>query len=368
MNTKILSSLLLLLILASCKEPVLPGIKAGDPFFSNLAIADGQEHELEAGVNDYYLYSSFMQDNQGVYSLQGNLRPRDCSDCGPQLRIVFRDVKVRNTTEKPDPREIVRPGVYDFWGNQQDTVAYETHFQAEINQANSYTYNWDLGDGSTQNQQQFSHRYPTFPTSYGVSLQIEGNNCSSRLFQTIDVPKAGCFPSFKAQSLGSETEFNFSTQPLSGHTYAWDFGDGMGASGALTNHNFPARGAYTVCLLATGSDCQASICRNLYVGAVTGCAVNFSYQTQPIIERDSLGLGQIEVYWLDENGREFGASALPQPASSFFEVHAVEDYVANEKGEPSLAYSFSLKCLLFAGVDEMELEIAGGKMAVAFPE
>lgn len=360
--------ILAILFLVSCKEPPLPPVVEGDPFFITAAIVDGADQKLSAGVDGNYLFTSFSQDQQNVFQVSGSIRPLDCPTCGPQLRIVFRDLQQRPDGSLPDPNDIINVKSYTFYGSQLDTIAYETRFEVEMDNADNFIYAWDLGDGMTQSKQVFTHRYPTFPMSYTVQLQAQHTSCRSEITQTIDVPKAPCFPEIDARFTGNPTEIDFSTPSLTGLLYAWDLGDGARKAGEAITHDFQARGAYTVCVLATSNDCQASHCRNIEVGEAEGCAVNFSYETEPISQRDSLGLGEVEVYWIDANGLAYSSNFKNQPPNSFFEVLEVEPYDDNEKGESTLAYSFSLQCKLFAGNTEIELKIANGKMAIAYPK
>lgn len=355
-----------ILLLASCKEPPLPPIVEGDPFFTLPIIVDGTELKLTAGLNDYYLFTSFNQDNQDIYRLEGNMRPVDCPTCGPQLRIVFRDVQQRSDGSKPVINEVLQGKMYDFYGSQQDTTAYQTKFQAEVDNPNDFSYSWDLGDGTTNSNPAFTHTYPSFPGTFEVILQISSSTCRSEITQQINVPKAPCFPEIGTQFTGNETRILFNTNPLSGLTYNWSFGDGNTAVGATTAHDFQARGAYTVCLSAAGNNCNATHCRNVEVGEADGCAVNFSYETTPVIQPDSLGFGEIEVYWIGRNGKAYSSSLFPQHASSFFEVTEIEPFDTNEQGESTLAYSFNLQCKLFVENEEMNLVINQGRMAVAY--
>jgi len=360
--------LFLILFLASCKESPLPPTIEGDPFFELPIKIDGADLKLSAGMEGYYLYTSFDQDDHDVYRFEGNIRPLDCLTCGPQLRIVFRDAQQRTDGSKPNVNDILKVKSYDFYGSQQDTAAYQTHFQVEIDNPNDFIYSWDLGDGTTATQPTFVHTYPTFPAAYDVNLEINNNICSSKINQRIDVPKAACFPEIGTEFTGNETRIVFNTTPQGGLNYNWNFGDGNTAIGANASHDFQARGAYTVCLSASSNNCSAMHCRNVEVGEADGCAVNFSYETIPVILPDSLGFGQIEVYWVDRNGKTYQSSLLPQPTTSFFQILEKDPYQANENGESTMAFTFSLNCKLFADNEELELSISNGKMAVAYPK
>lgn len=361
------SILLSLLLLSACEEAPLPPEIMEEPDFSIPVFANGLDQKLEAGINGYYLYTQFNQDEEDVYRLEGQLRPSACEGCGPQLRIAFRDIQQRTDGSLPDPNEILQVKSYNFFGSKLDTTAYETRFELELDDASNFTFAWDLGDGSTSTANTFTHMYPSSPATYSVNLQVSGTNCSSELRQDVDVPKATCFPEFSTQLGQNDTEMAFTTMPLSGLTYAWDLGDGTRLNGSSVSHEFRGRGAYKVCLLATGNNCRASHCRNIEVGSADGCAVNFAYSTSPVVDYDQIGLGEIEIYWIDENGISYSSSAQSQPADSYFEVLKVEPYDDNEKGEATLAYSFSLKCKVFADNGELELTIDNGRMAIAHP-
>jgi len=97
---------------------------------------------------------------------------------------------------------------------------------------------------------------------YTVILQsIIGTSCADTL-DTVIVSSVGAapVPFFKADTvcLGNVTQFTNLTNPSTGNTYTWNFGDpgsGTNDSSHLTNpvHTFPAVGTYIVNLSATAS-------------------------------------------------------------------------------------------------------------------
>src|SRR2546422_980542 len=73
-----------LLILAGCKKnyPVVqPPAKPEFTFYGTIA---GEGVTMEAGNNDYYMFTSFALDANGVYEYKGEMKNKNCSSNCPR--------------------------------------------------------------------------------------------------------------------------------------------------------------------------------------------------------------------------------------------------------------------------------------------
>jgi PKD repeat protein len=126
----------------------------------------------------------------------------------------------------------------------------------------SYVWNW--GDGAIGSGQLASHSY-TAAGSYNVTLSVTDDASQmSTTSTTITITSSGggtgtataSFTFSPASPNALQTVFfNASTSTGSaGHaitTYAWDFGDGVTASGVSVSHSWAAAGVFTVTLTVT---------------------------------------------------------------------------------------------------------------------
>ena len=85
------------LVFAACNPITLPPAQnGGNPIFKAVLDFDDdiQDVTLQAGVDDYYLFTSTSTIDPEIKVFSGELRELDCLDnCGPSLTIRFRDVE-----------------------------------------------------------------------------------------------------------------------------------------------------------------------------------------------------------------------------------------------------------------------------------
>lgn len=130
----------------------------------------------------------------------------------------------------------------------------------------SYTYNWDFGDGSTAEGVDGEHTY-SLTGSYTVTLTVtSGDQQQSEVTKSIDViaPMNASFTSTK-----SELKASFTSSASGGdgnYSYAWDFGDGSTSTTASPSHTYSSEGSYTVELVVTdGTGVEKSTSKSVSV-------------------------------------------------------------------------------------------------------
>src|SRR5688572_17423416 len=85
---------ILLVLLAGCNKKPLPEAAPEPPVFYASAVVDGQQVTLEAGNNDYYMYSSNERDSSNVRYFNAELKKAGCSTpCASQLRFRIEEDK-----------------------------------------------------------------------------------------------------------------------------------------------------------------------------------------------------------------------------------------------------------------------------------
>src|SRR5688572_26384831 len=82
-------------LFSACKKKELPEAEPGnDPQFYFRADVNGTPVTLEAGVNDYYMYSSYWQNaTNGCYGFGAQLKKSNCSTCSNSIKIEINDRK-----------------------------------------------------------------------------------------------------------------------------------------------------------------------------------------------------------------------------------------------------------------------------------
>ena len=122
-------------------------------------------------------------------------------------------------------------------------------------------YEWDFGDGSSTTGVTASHTYAQDGT-YTITLLVtdnEGLNGSATQDVTVLhqlIPPVASFTAamdwMTVSVDASASSDNYG--PIA--SYAWDFGDGMTATGVTASHTYAAEGLYTITLTVTDSDGQ----------------------------------------------------------------------------------------------------------------
>ncbi|MGY8835486.1 MAG: immune inhibitor A domain-containing protein [Enterobacterales bacterium] len=127
-----------------------------------------------------------------------------------------------------------------------------------------YTYNWQLGDGSTLTTQSITHNY-LYSGDYQVTLTVTDNEGTQ---QTKAVDVTAVVPlSIDANVTVNDLSAQFNAQVTGGfnsYTYSWDFGDGSAVSN-LQNpiHTYQADGAFNVTLSVTDTQTNDTFTKEL---------------------------------------------------------------------------------------------------------
>ncbi|MEO1449525.1 MAG: PKD domain-containing protein, partial [Bacteroidota bacterium] len=143
-------------------------------------------------------------------------------------------------------------------------------------------YQWYFGDGNSSVQENPSHTYAA-DSVYEVMLIVNDSSCTDTAVQYIPVlGNLLCAPYFTYSSLGLDVNFVSIADSLgcTGHSYTWDFGDGVSSNVSAPFHSYSTPGFYNVCLTLTdtSSGNTNTWCDSIHVDTVAGpCSVFFSY-------------------------------------------------------------------------------------------
>jgi PKD repeat protein len=358
--------ILLLAGAVSCKKKEYPDSATTNDavFFFNGSVSDNPV-SVAAGINDYYMYSSYKQDSNGVYSFTGNLRKTDCTDnCPLSLSISLRDSK-QLPMGSLTTADTFTPGDYTFADNNPE---YKVTFLRSYN-GNPASYHWDYGDGSTGDST--THIYKK-SGAYKVSLTIKDvNGYVSSISNTVKVglPANACRAEITALNLpnGNVVTFAQSSSGQGTLSYLWNFGDGTFSTAANPGaHTYAIAGAYPVSLRVTDANSEVTYA---YYNVITQSdlasrAPNFRVGSISSIQ--PLNLSTASFSWTDPSGITYRSDRVTQPSSSYFKVVSVGDYSPNEKGEKTKKVKVNLSCRLSDGINTITLNNAVAVICVAY--
>lgn len=214
-------------------------------------------------------------------------------------------------------------------------------------------YEWDFGDGSASTLKSPVHTFANPYQTYNVVLRRSGGGCSSEVSQKITPVRYAC---------QAVHDFNYSTlnaqerniQFSAAQALYWDFGDGSPVVfGQNPTHFYAAKGVFTV-RTATDSlqPCRTFGARNIEVGNVGGCGVNFSF-TQNLPSKPLL-----KIVYKDANGKVYGSDLIAQNPDALFQIAKEENYT--EGSQPIKKLWLNMRCTLKAA-DGSTVELSTDK-------
>lgn len=371
MRLTILYLPVLLLFAVSCKKKEYPKDEVvNDPVFYFRGNINNNFLSFDAGEENFYMFSSSAQDNNGVYNFMGALRRTDCPDCGNAFMIQINDVLSRGSGQGTDINAALKPGTYPFFTD--GNIDWRVEFKSTFNKT-AASYLWDFGDGQTSTLQSPEHIYARSGT-YEVSLRIEApapNSCVSFVKNRIQVGSNAFYTSFSATNNGSNN-VGFVPNIIGGsgpYQLFWSFGDGATSSQTSPSHSYKNKGSYPVSLHVR--DVLGNVCTYNYnyvtQNDISSCASNMTVSKMETADPNAeLGLGAVFVKWQEPGGKIYTSQSVDQDTSSYFRIISVEDFEKNENGRNTKKLKIRLKCTVYDGTQYIRVDNAEAVMAVAY--
>jgi PKD repeat protein len=364
-SLKLILAILILTGLSACQKKKYPeSVTENEPVFRFSATIEQEPVAIAAGVNDYYVFSGFMQDTSGLYTFSSDLKQIDCQQCSNRLEVSLNNYTVSSLNAPVDadmafaalPRNYLKKGLTYF----------DASFAAQFNQT-AAGYLWDFGDGSVSTQQNPVHRYNS-PGNYNVCLTITSTaGCVSQICNTYNISLSGCRTNVKSvKKTGTGVSFDHVTDGTQPYSFLWSFGDGSFSTEENPYHVFPVKGSYPVILTLTDSKGNKAVSKYNATtnGDVSSCAANFSLQSL-YAANESL-LSGIKINWTDASGRRYSSFDVTQPASSYFRIISSENYINNDKGERTRKLHVKFSCLLTDGQKNISIENAETDLCMSY--
>lgn len=376
-------TVLIIMCLSACKKNTLPKDETGlnSPEFYFKCDVNGTPVNLQAGVNNYYMFSAHSQDSNNVYVYRGDLKQKDCnSNCFYGISIQINDCKqsILNSPMKPDSALYVAP--YQFNDGVLTPLYYTSTFYSTYSATPKAKYNWAFADATpTQTTSSIIKTFKanttqTISLTYSDTLATSSTTWTSlhqNIFKIGNPFQANIVASrdLPLNNLKYTYGSNF-TGGLGSYSYLWEFGDGTTSNLSSPSHSFPS-GAYrdyrTKLTLTTNNSNETYTCATYYQSTCyPNLVCNANYSANFVGVQNTKGLSAITIKVIDSKGVEYSSSQLNQPSTTNFEIISVENYKLNEKNEATKKIKIKFNCTLQSGSNILNINNGEAVIAVSY--
>jgi len=360
----------LLLGLACKKEEVIePPIDPTVPVFSFNGSVNGTLVNIQAGVNNYYMYSSFYRSDTNMYSFVGNLKHVNCP-CNNECTISLTDYKSTLSGGSSSIDSLLTHPLH-YEHDSLSSFSYTKFYSKPTQNMKPQSYRWDFGDGSISTQQDPEHRYASsgyYTVCHTITYQ---NGCSSQICNLVKAQLPSDCKGFIGSSYGNgdtvyfSGEFNDSLSSI-----GWNFGDpGSGLNDTSIStfpiHAYSSPGIYLVkAYYRARNGCTAANTMRVVTKNYTGdCGAYFTYSD---LTSTPSRFSVVTVTWIDSNGAVYSTTGVVQPSDSYFQVLSVENYPNNERDEPTKKIHAKVKCKLSNSIQSITMDGVDVVFAVSY--
>ena len=331
-------------------------------FYFNGTI-EGKDVSLKAGIDNYYMYSSYTLDSTMIYNFIADLKQSGCTNCKNSLQVRINDFKYSVPNEGTKIDSSLLSKAYPILG----APFYAVQFRSLFNQQ-AATYLWNFGDNSSSRQADPIHVYSA-TGNYSVSLQINSTNGCQQYISNNEHIR---YPASNVNIIVVSNSANYMTfKALVPNAippnYQWDFGDGYSSNGSITSHTYTIPGTYPVSLRVI-NDQQDTLYARYNVATQTNpmpCLSNYAVESVSQVVNPA-PFSNIVINWTDENGDVYTSNNILQPTASFFKIISVEDYDPNERGEKVKKIRVNFKCQVYSGIRMKVIDNAEAIVCVSY--
>lgn len=377
--------LLIGLLFFSCKkkdiENTPPTISNSTPEFYFNGTINGQNLTIEAGKNNYYLYTNYLYDNSiSTYIFSGEFKQTNCIDCPNSLKISITD---DTTLSNPSPSHINNLSTtnYTFYYPTAQTIinSYLMNLYAVPIFSASVNYQYYLDNTLISNNPNVNN-YTITPSNH--TIQCITNNLTDSCFNNtlinpINLTNTDSFYTYFRYSVSfASNVVTFTIIPSAPtiHSYTLSFGDGDSVitSNSIITHTYTSNlNFYSAQLKSKSNANKLWIFTNLLNTDVmySRCTPNFYYKFTPIYSIIPFNpFSKIKIEYTSSALKTYVSYTNLQPSDSYFVITKIENYKNNENNLPTKKITAQFKSRLFNLVDPNDfIDIQGTcQFAVAY--
>lgn len=362
----------MLFLTTSCKKKEYSDISpAATSVFYCKGIVNGTPMDLQAGVNDYYMYSSYIQGANNVYNFTGDLKQTTCASCNNRIQFQINDFQMSATNASAVINTSLVPAYYSLQVPGGAPTKFPVIFISLPSKNDiAQTYLWNFGDGTTSADVNPIHPF-LHPGYYTVCLTITyASSCTSTICTqiTVGVPDTVCSAAILSPDTGNIISFSAAAKGTAPFTYSWDFGNGNTSTLQNAANNYLSPGIYKVHLhVKDASNYVADAYKNVSTPGFSGCFTNFKFYRDTISAvANPYAFSNVTIRYTDNAGITYTSNDTLQTKDSYFRIISVEDYLNNNNNQLTKKLHVNFKCKVFNGSNYLQIDNGDAVIAVAY--
>ena len=253
--------IIVLFFIVSCKSEELINVKE-QPLFYFYGNINGDTTKIEAGVDDYYLFTNYNIDTSGIYVFSGNFEKTKEPINAPKITFKLTDA---GETENFVAENAFDSGFYNYFDANSVAYKYLMNFFAQNPENPPDEITWTINGNFITHNDTLTVLFEDDNVNTVCMIVNYGDTCKTQSCNNFQVSNASCFVYFNYNKVGLSTiQFQEHTSGTEPFTYFWDFGDGFTSTLPNPSHSYESQNKYVVCLTVTdATGCENTYCRDV---------------------------------------------------------------------------------------------------------
>jgi hypothetical protein len=357
---KIVLFILISAVFITCKKEVLtPSSTTNQPVFAFSGNINGNSINWQAGVNNYYMYSSDSQSVAGIYKFIGTLQNTTSSK--NSIQIIINDDTTVGPGKPSNISNSITTAAYYFNIPGGNPIWDSVTFKPVVYSGIPTSYSYSFGDGGTASQTSelpVTHVYKKL-LNYTTSLLVTSGSGTATAINQLNLVKESSPIQLMVDSIHFVDSGHLVTLTahVSGgtppYTYGFLFGDGKSADTILRTptwtitHSYSSTNTFTVSIGVIDSiKNTASYTYTLTDTLSNACRIDYYIQAPKPIKNPN-AFSNVTVNYTDGSGNVYTSNNASQPNNNTFQVTSVSDYENNTNNQPTKMLKVTFNCTLY---------------------